>query len=795
MPEHTTTPHAIFLSYAREDSEAVRRIADALRAFGVEVWFDQNELRGGDSWDAKIRTQIRTCSLCIPVISTTTQSRGEGYFRREWKFAVERTHDMAAGVPFLLPVVIDDTRESDALVPDEFMRVQWTRLAHGVPTPQFVEQVKRLLDAPGKPSIEAGRSRPATETRGEVAVPPRKKGVPGWTWGATTAVVVGIATALYVSNKREPAAAPATPTVEAKPAPVKPAAEAAAAGPSMVVATIDGKSIAVLPFDNMSEEKDASAFFADGMHEDILTNLALIHELRVVSRTSVMQYRATTKTVRQIGNELGVAYVLEGSVRRAGNKVRVTGQLINARTDEHVWAKAYDRDITDIFAIQSELSQEIATQLAAALSPQEKQLLDRRPTENLAAYDAYLKAHQLAETGLNSGADFPQIEALLKKAVELDPRFAVAWAELGRHYAFAYFNETDRSGDRLAQAKAAIETAVHLAPDAPEVIENYGDYFYYGFRDYERAVEQYQRLAVLRPNDAVVFGSIGLIHRRQGRWAESLADLRRAVELEPRNLRYLRALQQLVQALDLYDEAAVWQQRLIDANPGNFIDEASLHAISFFARGSTKEVADWLAQLTPEVANDPLSIFGRKGWAVQTGNFAEAIRLDGVQRYYEAFGAAHWGQDLSAAYVHAAVGDAAGARALVEQAIPAAREELEKKPSAGAWSGLGAAYALLGNKDEALRCTRKAMELVPESNDAVAGPTMTVGYGSALAWLGLKDEALAILAKSLRTPYGENIYSAKYGLNWWPLHGDPRFEALVNDPKNNAPMISADGKK
>ena len=713
----------------------------------------------------------------MAVISAATQARGEGYFRREWKIAVERTHDMASGVPFLVPVVIDGTPESEALVPEEFMRVQWTRLPQGVPTPQFVEQVRRLLE--GRSTAAKG-SRPATaEPAGQPAGATRKKGVPAWTWGGLTAVVVAIATAVAVSNRNQshPPAPPAQP----------PAAAVSPTASSVALAKED-KSIAVLPFANMSEEKD-SAFFTDGMQEDILTNLALVRELRVVSRTSVQQYRNTTKSIRQIAQELGVAYILEGSVRRAGNKVRVTGQLIHAATDEHVWAKAYDRDLTDVFSIQSELSQAIAAALSAALSPQEKSLLDRRPTENQAAYDAYMKARQLAQTGLNLGTEIAEIEALLKKAVELDPKFAAAWAELGRHRAFVYFNEFDHSAEQLERARIAIETAVNLAPNAPEVIEHYGDYFYYGFRDYARAVEQYQRLAVLRPNDASVFGSLALIHRRQGRWAEALTEFRRALQLEPRNLRFLRSLQQLTQALNLYDEATSLQQRVVELTPGDVAEEGQLHGIPFSARGSMKEAMEYLAQVKPTAAQKPLILFVRKQVAIQTGDWAEAIRLDGVQRYFEVPGISHWVQDVAMAFVLAAKGDREASRTLAASAIPAAREELERKPSAQAWSGLAGAYVLTGNREEALRCARRAMELVPESSDAVSGPGFRVNYGSTLAWLGDKDAALAELARLLRTPYGENIYSAKYGLSWFPLRGDPRFEALVNDPKNNAPLL------
>jgi TolB-like protein len=422
----TDPPRAVFLSYARDDADAARRIADALRAFGLEVWFDQSELRGGDAWDAKIRKQIKECALFVPVISAATQERGEGYFRREWKLAVERTHDMAAGVAFMVPVVVDDTRADEATVPEEFLRFQWTRLPHGVPSAEFVEQVKRLLEAPRKPAMEAGRPRPARRDEGVAS--PARSAMPGWIWGAlAVVVVVGIAGAFFATRKPVPS----------------PVASSSSPSPSRFTSLqADAKSVAVLPFENLSEGKEG-AFFADGVHEDILTNLALVRELHVVSRTSVMQYRGTTKTIKQIAQELGVAYVLEGSVRRAGNRVRVTGQLINARTDEHVWAKAYDRDLTDVFTIQGELAQAIAGAMAAALSPQEKSLLERRLTDNLGAYDAYVKARELRERAISTDQD--EIEPLLQKAVELDPKFAAAWAELGAFHAYLYFGEQDHT--------------------------------------------------------------------------------------------------------------------------------------------------------------------------------------------------------------------------------------------------------------------------------------------------------------------------------------------------------------
>ena len=770
MPD---TTRAIFLSYARDDAAAARRLAEALRASGLEVWFDENELRGGEAWDAKIRQQINDCALFLPVISAHTQERGKGYFRLEWKLAVEQTHLMADGMAFLAPVVIDDTREAGALVPPEFLRVQWTRLPDALPTPQFVGQIKRLLD--GK---AVAMPRPRAEERGETIASPQKSkpAFPGWLWGAMAAVLVLGVAGFLVLRQPAPATPPPAPVPEAKPAVV-------------VAPKVSDKSLAVLPFTNMSEDKE-NAFFTDGIHEDILTNLALIRELRVVSRTSVMPYRTTTKSIRQIAEELGVSYILEGSVRRSGNKVRVTGQLIHAATDEHVWAQSYDRDITDVFTIQAELSQQIAAALKTALSPEEKVLINRRPTENLEAYDAYMKAHQMALNGSAALFEYRTIESLLRKAVALDPKFATAWGELARQIVYGYFNEVDRAPERLVEAKAAIDTALRLAPDAPEVIECYGDFFYYGYRDYARAADQYGRLAVLRPNDANVCGSLGLIYRRQGRFKEAVAELQRAVAIEPRNFRYLRTLQQLMQALNRYEEATVLQQRVVEFLPGDLFELGNLLQIPFSARGSTKECAEVLAQAKAANAAEASFLnFARKTWAAQTGDWAEVIRTDRVERYFDSPAFPRWSQDLTTAFALAAHGDRAAARARAAEALPGLQAELERKPSATAWDALAGFEVILGHNEDALRAARRAMELVPEASDAVSGPGFSLVYGSTLAWTGNKAAALAELARLLRTPYGENIYSAKAGFAWLPLRDDPRFQALVNDPKNNAPMF------
>jgi TolB-like protein/Flp pilus assembly protein TadD len=684
---------AVFVSYAREDAGAGQRIAEALRSQGVEVWFDQNELRGGDSWDQKIRRQINDCTLFLPIISQRTQERGKGYFRLEWKLAVEQTHLMAEGIAFLAPVAIDDTSEGGAIVPAEFLRVQWTRLPGALPTPEFVAQVKRLLDGAKAMAGRDLRIPPSSATAGfgDPALQ-RKPAIPGWLWGSAAAALVLVAAGVVLLRKPQPPAAPPAVAAENKPA--------------IATAPKDDKSIAVLPFENMSADKD-NAYFCDGVQEDLLTDLANISELRVVSRTSVEQYRATTKPIRQIAQELGVAWVLEGSVQRAGGKVRVTGQLINARTDEHVWAKSYDRDLTDIFAIQTALSREIASALSAAISPATQKFIERRPTDNPAAYDAYLKARDLSNRSpISSLPALREEEELFKRAVQLDPNFAAAWGELARVHALFVFWGINGSAGRLADADAAIAQAVRLAPDAPEVIEALGTYAYYAYRDYARATEQYEKLARLQPNNATVYSSLGLIERRQGRWAESLASFHRAAALDPANISIARNMLDVARFCRRWDEARAAHQHLIALLPDQLREQLDLVDGEFKATGSWQAADALLARLTPAQRDSPIAIFYRKNWAIDRSDYAEFKRLDEIQPTLESEWPPIW-SDVLAAETYFAAGDLAAVRARLAGLLAESKARLESEPSnPTAWSSAGQMEAVLGHAEEAVRLAR-----------------------------------------------------------------------------------------
>src|SRR6266481_1794468 len=287
------------------------------------------------------------------------------------------------------------------------------------------------------------------------------------------------------------------------------------------------KSIAVLPFENLSDDKE-NAYFADGIQDDVLTNLSKIGDLKVISRTSVMPYRGKTSNVREIGKALGVGAILEGSVRRVGNRVRVNVQLINADTDEHLWAEDYDRDLTDVFAIQSDLAQKIARELQAKLSPMEKAQIERRPTENGEAYLAFVEAHELFYRSDGTfRANTEKAEQLFERATTLDPNFAGAFAGLARVHDWAY-HDFDPTPARKEKARAAAETAIRLQPDLPEGHLALGFYHYYCERDYQAALQEFAIAKLSLPNSAEVYMAIGAIERRQGKWKESTANMERA---------------------------------------------------------------------------------------------------------------------------------------------------------------------------------------------------------------------------------------------------------------------------
>ena len=511
---------AVFLSYASQDAEAAKRICDALRNGGVEVWFDQSELVGGDAWDRKIRQQIKECALFVPILSANTQARREGYFRLEWKLAAQRTHTIADGTPFLLPVVIDGTRDAEALVPDEFRTVQWTKLPGGETSAAFVSRVQTLMEGTGT-ALPAAT--PSVAPPSSVA-PTAKSARPSLiTLALSVAVVVLVGYVVMRPGAKEaaPTAAPAKPAVaEAKPTSVAPPVPAAP----------DPKSIAVLAFANLSADKD-NEYFSDGLSEEILDKLARNPALRVMARTSSFSYKGKNVPISQIGRELNVGTIIEGSVRRAGNQLRITAQLINAADGTHIWSETYDKELTTagIFAIQDEIAQKIAARLATGSAPAQSTVAVV-PTKNLEAYEAYLRGRQTLTAG---GPEKAMV--FFVRATELDPGFALAWVQLARTHASRYASggrEGDIDEDReIALARAALDQAQRLQPDLPDIHFALAAFRVLVEQDALSATRELDLLARSRPEDSETCTLRGIIERRLGRISEAIAADQRAAEI------------------------------------------------------------------------------------------------------------------------------------------------------------------------------------------------------------------------------------------------------------------------
>ena len=545
--------------------------------------------------------------------------------------------------------------------------------------------------------------------------------------------------------------------------------------------SIPEKSIAVLPFQNLSKDQE-NAFFTDGVQEEILSSLAKVADLKVISRTSVMGYNGTAKrNLREVGQQLGVAHVLEGSVQQVANRVRVHAQLINARTDAHVWAQTYDADLSDVFSIQSQIAQTIANQLQAKISAGEKAAIAQLPTTDLAANALYAQARKL-ELDQPQNKTLPEAIRLLDQAVARDPQFALAYCMLGRLHLFLFNAAYDRTSARRELANAAIQNAFRLQPEAGEVHLALARYAYYGFLDYDRARAELDLARRTLPNDVDVYFVSGLLDRRQGRWTEAIRNFQRAVELDPRNSQFLGNTGATYEWLRRYAESSSLFERARAVAPNDHWLRLLRASQPFFERADVrtlrKEVSTVLAE-EPEAAGNFADISFRCAMAERDGAAVDRALasippegLNGPNLTYprEWFvGAAAW-----------AFNDKAAARSSFTAARTIAEKLVHDQPDyAPTWSLLGKIDAALGRKEEAIREGRHACELLPLAKDATTGPTLITNLAIIYAWTGEKDLALEQLAFSAQIPAGVTYGGLKLDPEWDVLRSDPRFEKIV----------------
>ena len=550
------------------------------------------------------------------------------------------------------------------------------------------------------------------------------------------------------------------------------------------------KSIAVLPFENLSEEKQ-NEYFADGVQDEILTDLAKIADLKVISRGSVMQYKSgVARNLREIGQQLGVAHLLEGSVQRAANKIRVNAQLIDARTDAHLWAQTYDRDLADMFAIQSEIATAIADQLQAKLSPNEKAAIEKPPTTDLAAFDLYTRAKtQLLSIGFSSSNEQNTQQAieLLNQAVARDPTFFEAYYQLVYAHGWAYsVVGNDHTPARIALAEAALQAAARLRPDAGETHLARANYLYYCLRDYNGALAELEVARRSLPNDPRLFELTGYILRRRGQQEEGLRNLERAVELDPRNYDILQQLAVSCQYLRRYPEEAAALDRALTIVPNDVAIRTGRASVDFNWKAETRPLHETINSILaggPAAISDAVDDWFECALAERDPTAGErALVALGDNTCWEdnaVLLSRTFGEGLLALMMK----DEAKARA----AFTTARIEQEKIVQAQPDFGpplcvLGLIDAALGRTEDALREGRRAIELLPIEKDSVDGSQMLIYFAVIAAWAGEKDLAVQYLAANSRSYGGGQVatYGALKLLPFWdPLRGDPRFEKIV----------------
>jgi TolB-like protein len=562
----TETSSAVFLSYASQDAEAAQRICEALRAAGIEVWFDQSELRGGDAWDTSIRKQIKTCALFLPVISHTTHDRVEGYFRLEWKLGVDRSHLISADQAFLLPVVIDDTRDDDERVPERFREVQWTRLPGGVTPSAFVERVRHLLSGePAQPTRT-----PSASARVLAAPSARKPFLALWRSKAlvlATITVLVLALGYLVANRL---------VLSKRGAEVAPAS---AFSPPP-------HSLAVLPFVNLSGDKDQE-YFSDGLTEELLNSLAEINELQVAARTSSFSFKEHPD-IATVAHKLNVGAVLEGSVRRSANTIRITAQLINAVTGFHLWSKTYDRDLGDVLKLQTEIATAVASALKVTLLGDVAAKIELGGTRNPAAFDAYLRGAK-AFSSRHDSKDIPTALAAYTEAIRLDPHYALAF--VGRSIALTTYAAEAATGAAVREdfdkAQADAGQALILAPNLAEGHLALAAVSEAGNLDFAQASAAYQHALALSPGNADVLRRGGHFAADMGHFDAGLAATRRAVVLDPLARQSHTALGRALYSARHYEEAVAASAEIISVDPDYKATYAE-RGLSFYGLGDLK---------------------------------------------------------------------------------------------------------------------------------------------------------------------------------------------------------------
>jgi TolB-like protein len=754
-------PGKVFISHSSKDSEIADAICQHLEAAGVPCWIAPRDIEPGADWTEGILRGIASSRVFVLVFSS--RANDSDHVRRE----VGRAFSLHLPV---LPFRTEEVEPRDSL--GYFLEsVHWldaTKPPLERHLSALTERVKAVLN--DEQRVSPREAAPAEEYKPAAPAASQRSRARRLMIGlVVAATIMGAGIWFFAASKHK--------TNEASPVP--------SAG------TIPMKSIAVLPFESLSADKE-DTYFADGVQDDILNDLAKIAQLTVISRTSVMQYRADEKRdLRQIANALGVANVLEGTVRRNANRVRVNAELIDARQDKTIWADSFDRDLTDIFAIQSEVAQTIATKLATTLSPEEKRNIEKKPTENLEAYELYLQAKELlirANVIITFGnVQQPTLAAisLLDQAAQLDPKFTLAYCHLAEAQGLLYF-VSDSTPERLALADAAMSRALALEPDLPEVHLAYAEHLYRCYRDYERARQQLTIAIRGLPNDAGAVGLGALIDRRQGQWEKAVQEFKEAITRDPRNSAFVENLASTLFGLRQFRAAEQMFDRLIELRPNEPILTAEKAvAINYYETGDDTAVMAALAAFPASMADDrgALSLhlwfaFVDRDWT-QVKEDIEKLNGGDDQGDF-----AYVGVTVPVGCYSILPSRLQGEQTDANTRFAQTREQLNQRvqnapENSQLLSQLAVVDALLSQKESAIAEAKRAAELLPISKDALIGPQIQVNLAVVYAWTNELDLAFETLSSAAKVPNGIFYGHLKRDPYWEPLRNDPRYEKLL----------------
>ena len=752
---HPPPAYSVFLSYASEDRAAVAVIGAALAAAGIEVWFDANELRGGDAWDEQIRHRIKSCTFFVPVVSATTEHRTEGYFRREWKLAIERSHDMADDRPFIHPLTLIEIRPEVARVPQRFRDLHWIRLPGGMPADRLVEELNRMHQ---KVAAKAARA-PAGETRAESA-PSGGKKAPGSPLRRIllpflTLIVLGGVGIWWARSRAEPVAA------------------APAAAP------LDEKSVAVLPFVNMSgDTKDD--YLSDGLSEELLAALGRDPALRIVARTSSFAFKGRAVSAEQIAAQLGVARLIEGSVRRSGDQLRIVVQLVNGTNGFRLWSHEYPLMLRDLFEVQATVANDVVAQLfpGAGRLP----AVRRITTRNLDAYDAFLRARSF-QSRPPVRENLEQAAKFFSQATELDPGYAVAWARLGTVWLRLRTSGYDDTDANLARAHQAIQHALALDPDLPEAHAALADYFTKDWTNQGLAEKELEVARSGLPNDPDILLALAATNLNLGRKAQAVQAIRQAATLDPQNGDTANFSALILDAASFYPEALAERDRAYRVSGwiGSLADKSFTYRNWKGDLGSAVKALDQTLPATSDPGDLDYYWRVRSNFLRAQGDLKGAIAAIGhlqaellpSQFYYHS-------KSLLRAQVHEAMGDTAAARPDYEHALADAEKYRDANPKIlRAYTSLALIYAGLGREADARAAVARCLELVPPAeNPAVASRTGLRLRAQLDARFGQMDAALETVRGQIAAGFWKR-QDLLLDADWALLRHDPRFLTLA----------------